>query len=164
MLSVKLALGAVGVGAGTSGATITTSIAAATDAIYTNTSTGVSTSSTSEEAGTATGSTMYVYAATPTITKSELTGSELDLLAGTKVLSRFTVSSNGGTIAWKEVLFDITKIAAPTITSPTLWDVTGGGNTQVTAVLTFQNDTNADAHLTQFVNLWLLSAQRPMIT
>ena len=143
VLTVKLQLGTIGVGAAeTTGPTLTTSIAAATDVVYTNTSTGVSTSSTSEEGtSVATGSTMYAYASIPTVTKKDLTGSELDLLAGTKVLARFDVSSNGGTVAWKEVMFDITKIAAPTISSVALWDVTGGSNTEITSVKAFQNGT-----------------------
>ena len=43
-------------------------------------------------------------------------------------------------IAWKQVLFDITKSAAPTIASVTLWDVTGGGNTSYFCKV-FQNGT-----------------------
>ena len=139
VLTVKLQLGSVGVGAGTTGSTLTTSIAAATDVVYTNTSTGVSTSTSTEEAGTATGSTMYVYASIPTVNRVALPTTVL--ASGTQVLAKFDVVSNGGTVAWKEVLFDISKSAAPTISSVELWDVTNGGNTQVTAVETFQNGT-----------------------
>ena len=135
VLTVKLQLGTVGPFAGTTGATITTSIAAATDFTAVNTSTGVSATG----AGTATGSTTYAYASVPTVDYVALPTTTL--AAGTKVLAKFNVTSNGGTVAWKEVLFDITKSAAPTIASPTLWDVTGGSNTQITAAVAFQNGT-----------------------
>ena len=141
VLTVKLQLGTVGVNAGTTGSTITTSIAAATDFTAVNTSTGASATG----AGTATGSTTYAYASIPTVTKVELTTTEATLAAGTKVLARFTVASNGGTVAWKQVLFDITKIAAPTIASVTLWDVTGGGNTEITSAKVFQNGSGGVA-------------------
>jgi len=36
---------------------------------------------------------------------------------------------------------DISKSAAPTITSPTLWDVTAGANTEITSAKVFQNGT-----------------------
>jgi peptidoglycan hydrolase-like protein with peptidoglycan-binding domain len=148
VLTVKVTLGTIGVGAGTTGSTITTSIAAATHVVYTNTATGVSTSSSTEEAGTATGSTMYVYAAVPTVAKVELEGSQSDLLAGTKVLAKFSVTANGGTVAWKQVMLDIDKAADPTIGSVTLWDVTGGANTQVTAAYVFQNESTANSATT----------------
>ena len=139
VLTVKLQLGTIGIAAGTTGATVTTSIANATDFTATNTSTGVSATG----AGTATGSTMYAYAAIPTIAEVALPTTVL--AAGTKVLAKFSVTSNGGDIAWKQVLFDISKSADPTIASVALWDVTGGGNTQITAEEVFQFETVADA-------------------
>jgi hypothetical protein len=145
-LTVKVTLGSVGVGAGTTGSVITTSIAAATHAVYTNTSTGTSTSSTTEEgSSTATGTATYAYASVPTVSKVELSGSETDLLAGTKVLAKFSVASNGGTVAWKQVLLDITKSADPTIGSVELWDVTGGSSSVITAAYVFQNETTANS-------------------
>ncbi len=144
VLTVKLQLGSIGVGAGTIGSTLTTSIANATDFTATNTSTGVSATG----AGTATGNTMYAYAAIPSISEVALVGSQDDLVAGTKVLAKFNVTSNGGTIAWKQVLLDVTKSADPTIASVTLWDVTGGANTQVTSVFVFQNETTSNSPTT----------------
>jgi hypothetical protein len=139
VLSIKLALNGVGVGAGTTGSTLTTTIAAATDVVYTNLSTGVATSASTEEAGTATGSTTYVYASIPVVNRVALPTTVL--ASGTQVLAKFDVVSNGGTVAWKEVLFDITKSAAPTITAVTLWDVTGGQNTEITSTKAFQVGT-----------------------
>ena len=82
---------------------------------------------------------MYAYASMPTVTY--IAPPTTILAAGTKVLAKFDVVSNGGTVAWKQVLFDITKSLAPTIASVTLWDVTGGGNTEITSAKVFQNGT-----------------------
>jgi hypothetical protein len=129
VLTVKVVLGSVGVGFGSSSANVISTINAFT---ATNTSTGVSAVGT----GTPTGNNMYVYAATPTVTQVALPSTQM--VAGTNTIAKFTVTGNGGTIAWKEVLLDINKSAAPTLASVTLWDVTSTP-TQVTAATAFQN-------------------------
>ncbi len=137
VLTVELVMSTVGVGAGTSGSNVTVTL----DSIkHRATSSGTEATDTNDRAG----NVMYAYKALPTVTAETLPSTALT--AGSKTIAKFSVNTNGtGSIAWKQVLIDIAKIAAPTITSPTLWDVTGGGNTQITAAAVFQNDTNTDA-------------------
>jgi hypothetical protein len=145
VLNVDLVLGTVsGINGGTSGASLLTTLTAAT-AI--SNATGVSAAATESDPA---GNVHYAYAAVPTITKQTLPSSALT--NGTVTLARFTVNTNGtGTIAWKEVLFDITKTGGgtdaagtePTITSPTLWDA--DTNTQITAAVAFQNANGTSA-------------------
>lgn len=142
VLTVKLQLGAVGVGAGTTGATITTSIAAATDIVYTNKSTGVSTSTTTEEAGTATGSAMYAYAATPTITNIALPSSTLS--TGTQTVSKFKIDANGGTVGWKKIIFTVTRAigGTDTLSNTALYDY--DTNTAIAGAVTYSGSVEAD--------------------
>jgi peptidoglycan hydrolase-like protein with peptidoglycan-binding domain len=137
VLTVKLVLVGVGIGGGTSGSSQLVTLTAFT---ADNKSTGVSAAGTESNPA---GKAMYAYAAVPTIVRQNLPTTVL--AAGTQVLAKFDVVSSGGTIAWKQILFDITKIAAPTIASVELWDVTGGGNTIVTAAEVFQNGTGGVA-------------------
>lgn len=132
VLTAKLVLGSVGVGAGSTGASQLLTMTAFT-AI--NKSSGVSAVGT----GTPAGNAMYAYAAIPSI--QQIAVPNTTMTAGTNTIAKFSVSSNGGSIAWKEVLLDINKSAAPTLSSVTLWDVTGGTSTQVTAATAFQNGT-----------------------
>lgn len=133
VLTVKLMLGTVGVGAGTSGASIVTTVSAFTAV---NTSTGVSAAG----AGSAASSALNVYAAIPTITVVPLADTTL-LNTAARPLLRFTMTGNGGDIAWNQLTFKITKDAATTVgtnatTGITLWDVTSGGNTAVAGTFT----------------------------
>lgn len=95
----------------------------------------------------AAGNAVYAYKAIPTVTVLPLQSTTL--VGGTVTLAKFSVSSNGtGTIAWKELLLEINKAAAPIITSPTLWNADTG--TQITAAALYQNssegsDTDCDA-------------------
>ncbi|MEK7228293.1 MAG: peptidoglycan-binding protein, partial [Patescibacteria group bacterium] len=132
VLTAKLVLGSVGVGAGSTGASQLLTLTAFT-AI--NQSTGVSALGTESDPA---GNAMYAYAAVPSI--QQLALPNLTMTAGTNTIAKFSVTSNGGSIAWKEVLLDINKSAAPTLSSVTLWDVTSGAS-QVTAVAAFQNGT-----------------------
>lgn len=138
VLTVKLMLGNVGIGAGTSGAGITTAISAFTAV---NTSTGVSDAS-ANDAGPSiennpTAAAMYVYASTPTVTNVALPTTILS--TGTQTVAKFSVASNGGTIGWKKMIFAITKTldigGAGTLATPTLWDA--DTNTQIAGVATF---------------------------
>ncbi len=132
VLTVKLVLGTVGVGAGTSGASVLTTLTGFTAV---NTSTGVSAAGTGSAAGPAT----YVYASVPTITSAALPTA--NLAAGTNTLAKFTVASNGGNTAWNRVVFDITKTSAPTLASFTLWDAVT--NTQIAGTSTIVDSANA---------------------
>ncbi|MFH1365931.1 MAG: hypothetical protein ABIG99_00860 [Patescibacteria group bacterium] len=142
VLTVKLQLGTVGVGGGTTGADLTTRIiTAATDFTATNTSTGVSTNSSTEESGAAAGNAMYVYAAIPTITQGTLASNTL-LNTNARPLLKFTMTGNGGDISWDQLTFAIGKVSGITIGTNTadgvtLWDVTSGGNTEVGGAFTF---------------------------
>lgn len=136
VVTVDLELGTVGAGAGTTGASILTTL---TDAFGRNSSGTAVTVTESDPAGNA----IYVYKATPTIASQTLPSSVLG--AGTKTLAKFTVASNGGTIAWKQVLLDVTKTAAPTVTGFALYDVTSGSAVAVTAAIVVQNADGASA-------------------
>ena len=85
---------------------------------------------------------MYAYKAVPTLTQVALPNSSL--AGGTMTIAKFTVSSGGtGTIAWKQVMLEISKAAAPTLASPTLWNADTGE--QITAAVSFQNGTSGVA-------------------
>jgi hypothetical protein len=124
-LTAELVLSAVGSGAGTTGAEITTGF---TSGRAIPTSTGV-------EAGihdhTVVGNAMYVYKAIPTVTKVTLPS--VQLRNGEKVLLKFTVGSTGDDISWSRLLFTLLKDDATTLATSTtyLFDVTGGANTNV---------------------------------
>ncbi len=143
VLTVKLQLGAVGIGAGSTGASLLTTLTAFTAS---STSTGVSDAS-ANDAGPSiennpAGNAMYVYAATPTITNVALPTSTLT--NGTATVSKFSVASNGGTIGWKYFAFTITKVMSgtDTLASATLWDV--DSNTQIAGTATFTGSVETD--------------------
>ena len=152
VLTVKVQLGNIGVGAGSTGANIKTSIVtAATDFTATNTSTGVSTSSTSEEGGAAVGSAMNAYAAIPTITQGTLASNQL-LNTTLRPLLRFTMTGNGGDIAWDQLTFKVEKVSDITVgTSGTagiaLYDVSNNtaiGGTFTNAATVYGAGTTGD--------------------
>jgi len=147
ILTVKLQLGNIGVGAGTSGATITTSIAnvavaAGANMKATNTSTGVDTATSTEETGSAAGNAINAFASIPTIAKVALADNNLLNTAGRPLL-KFTITSNGGDVAWGRLFFDTsndaaTALASTASTGVTLWDT--ANNTEIQGV--FLNATN----------------------
>ncbi|MBI2607922.1 MAG: hypothetical protein HYW51_03800 [Candidatus Doudnabacteria bacterium] len=140
VLKVELTMASVGVGAGTTGSSLLTTLTSATR----RNSQGVSAAVTEASADPA-GNVMYVYKAVPTVTYENLPSTALT--AGTRTIAKFTVNTNGtGSVAWKDVLIYISKSLDPVLTVPSIWDVTSGGNTQVTAAEIFQNsDEGADA-------------------
>ncbi|HBA46161.1 hypothetical protein A2W67_00335 [Candidatus Nomurabacteria bacterium RIFCSPLOWO2_02_40_28] len=134
VLSVKLQLGTIGVGGGTTGASILTTLTAFTAV---NKSTGVSAAGT---VTAATSSALNAFAAIPVITQVTLASNSL-LNTSARPLLRFKVDATGGDIAWGFLTFKVTKDAATTVgtdatTGITLWDVTAGGNTSVVGVFT----------------------------
>ncbi len=138
VLNVDLVLGSVGFSAGTSGASLATAL---TDVTATSAATGVSAAATeSNPAGT----TFYAYAATPTITQTELSSSESLLGTGTKNVAKFAVSSNGGEISWKKLIFTVTRAISgtDTLATPTLWDA--DTNTQIAGTPAFTGSVEAD--------------------
>lgn len=143
-LRVDLVLGNTGFGAGTSGASVLTTLTAATAV---SGATGVSAAATESNPA---GNAHYVYKAVPSITSVALPTTVLS--NGTKTIAKFSVNTNGtGSIAWKQVLLDISKTggaaddggADPEITGVTLWNA--DTNTQITAAAVFQNADGDDA-------------------
>jgi len=135
VLTVKLVLGTVGVGAGTSGASIVTTLTAFTAV---NTSNGVS----GAGSGSAASSAMYAYASVPTVTSVALPSTTL--VAGTNTLTKFSVTSNGGSAAWNRVIFSLTKTSAPTIADGTafsVWDA--DTNTQIAGTALVRDTASA---------------------
>lgn len=131
VLTVELTMSPIGVAAGTTDSDLTTTLTAFTA----RNSSGTSAAGTESNPA---GNVMYAYKAIPTVTAQTVPTSAL--AGGEMVLAKFTVSSGGtGTIAWKQALFEITKSAAPTISSPTLYNSDTG--VQVNATLAFQNGT-----------------------
>ncbi|MFA7285750.1 MAG: immunoglobulin-like domain-containing protein [Candidatus Paceibacterota bacterium] len=136
ILAVKLVLGSVGVGAGTSGASQLITLKNFTAV---NTSSGVS--SVDTEANPS-GNPMYVYAATPTINNATLPTSVLTI--GTTSIAKFSVASNGGTIGWKKIVFNVNRsISGPdTLSNTVLYDA--DTNTQIAGTVTYSDGIEAD--------------------
>ncbi|MFM7088604.1 MAG: peptidoglycan-binding protein [Candidatus Paceibacterota bacterium] len=136
VLTVKLVLGGVGIGAGTTGSAQTVTL---TDFTAINKSTGVSAAGTESNPA---GNAMYAYAATPTITNVALPTTTLN--TGTQTVAKFSVASNGGTIGWKKLIFTIGKqiSGTDTLASGTVWDA--DTNTQVAGTFTFTGSVEVD--------------------
>lgn len=124
-LDVEVVLGTIGVGAGSTGADVVTDL---TNALVRPASTGTA-GYTGDTA--ASGNDIYVYKAVPTITLSTLPSG--NLVSGTNTISKFTLGTDTGTVAWKRIVFTVAKSDASgsdlgAITAATLWN----GSTQVT--------------------------------
>jgi len=141
ILTVDLEMAPVGVGAGSTGASVLTTLTAATAL----NSQGVLAAVTESDPA---GQAMYVYKALPTVSPVTLPSGLL--LTGTRTIAKFTVSSGGtGTIAWKQVLLTIAKtgggtptaLTEPVIASPTLWNA--DTNTQITANIDIQGSDSS---------------------
>jgi len=95
----------IGTGAGTSGADLTTNIQGAIGVMARSGSTGVSAAI--NTVAVPAGNNLYGYKSFPSLAAASL--SDTNLTAGTKTLSKFSVTSNGGPVSWKQVKFDVTK-------------------------------------------------------
>ncbi len=137
VLTVKLVLGTVGVGAGTSGASLLTTV---TDFTATNASSGVSAAGTESNPAAA---VRYVYASIPVIEKVALADETLN--NGENALIRFNITSQGGPVEWDWLFFEVTQGASVALSDATIWDVTGGANAEVAGTDTFADVTNSDA-------------------
>lgn len=136
VLTVKLVLGSIGVGAGTSGAS---QLVTLTDFKATNTSTGVNAAGTESDPA---GSAMYAYAATPTITRGTLPSTVLS--TGTQTIAKFSVASNGGTIGWKKMIFTVSRAigGTDTLSNTKLYDA--DTNVEVAGTATYSGGIEAD--------------------
>lgn len=140
VLTVKLVLGTIGYLQGTSAADLTTTLTAFTAS---NKSTGVSAAGTESNPASAVTS---AFAAIPKVDKVLLPcGSDIGancLTNGSGVpLMRFTITGNGGPIAWNHLYWDVTAdgttvIGTSTSAGISLYDVTGGANTVVAGTFT----------------------------
>ncbi|MBT3412472.1 MAG: hypothetical protein HOJ15_03730 [Candidatus Jacksonbacteria bacterium] len=145
VIDIELQLSAVGFGAGTSAASVLTTVTAATARNSQGTSAAVT-----ETQANPPGNVMYVYKAVPTITNVTLPTTVLN--TGTQVVSKFTVGTNGtGTIAWQKLLFTVTKSISgtDTLASPTLWDSDNNeiaGSGVFTGSVEDDNDTAGAIH------------------
>ena len=130
IIDVEVALASIGFGAGATGADVKTEL---TSVLKRPASTGTAASqSVSGQAG----NSMYAYKDIPTISLGTLPSSNLQ--PGTNTISRFTVSSTGGTTAWNKIIFNVSKSDAAggdlgAISGIQLWE----GSTQIlgTAVI-----------------------------
>jgi len=142
ILTVELALSSVGLGAGNTGAAITTNIS------LTNCLARSTNGALTNPGGTpVSGNGLYVYKAVPTISLVSLPTSTLG--TGTQVvISKYSVSTNGtGTIGWKKVIFNVSKSShattAPAIDSFELWET--DSNTKVSSATASLTSTDGDA-------------------
>ena len=138
VLTVKLVLGSVGIGAGTSGASQLLTLTAFS---ATNLATGVNATGTESDPAA---NAMYAYASIPTITNVALPSTTLTV--GTNTVAKFSIASNGGTIGWKYLAFVVTKNigGTDTLASATLWDSATGAQIAGTAAFTGSVETDND--------------------
>jgi len=147
ILTAELEMGPVGVGMGTTGSAVLTTLTSATARNSQGTSAAV-TEATADPAGQAT----YAYKSIPTLTTVALPTATLVGGGASHTLAKFTLGTGStGTVGWAKLLFTVNKNIAGTdaITAPTLWDVTSGA-TQVsgTAVLTTLTDGSTSGSIT----------------
>ncbi len=132
VMTAELTMSPIGVGAGTTDSSLLTTLTAFTA----RNSSGTSAAGTESNPA---GPTLYAYKAIPTVSYVALPNS--DLQAGSNItIAKFSISSNGtGTIAWKQVMLEISKTATPTIASVQL--VNSDTSEVITSVFTFNNET-----------------------
>ncbi len=143
IITVQLTMSPVGVGAGTAGSSLLTTLTA-----FTSRSSNGTSDASANDAGPSiendpAGNVMYVYQAIPTITNVSLPTSIL--AAGTQVVSKFTVSSGGtGAISWQKLVFTVARSIGGTDTLSTtqLWN--SDTNTQISGTVAYTGSVEAD--------------------
>jgi len=144
VISVQLTMSPVGVGAGTAGSSLLTTLTSFT-ARSSNGTSDVS----GNDAGPSiendpAGNIMYVYHSVPTITNVTLPDLS-SLAAGTKVVSKFTVSSGGtGAISWQKLVFTVARAigGVDTLATTQLWN--SDTNTQISGTVAYTGGIEAD--------------------
>jgi len=139
VLTVEATMSPIGVGAGISDSSLITTLVSFTARNSAGDSATSSDSVVIESPANIPGISIYAYKAIPTVSAVALPDSNLAAGAG-RVISRFTVSSGGtGTIAWKQVMLEISKTATPTIASVALYNA--DTTELITSAFTFNNET-----------------------
>lgn len=133
VLNVDLELGTVNYNSGISGANVGVTL----QSMKALDSQGIETTGSGTPSS---GSDLYVYRATPTISTQNLPSSIL--VAGVRTISKFTVTGDG-TIGWKKVKLDLLKSGDPVLQNFRLYDDATGQEVQgaVTALNTSAGDT-----------------------
>ncbi len=133
-LTAEVQLGSIGFGAGTSGADVKLTL----DSFKASSSQGVETTNGTDRAGNA----MYAYMSIPTVTNVALPTTILGG-AGTRTIAKFTVAADTNPVAWKKIIFSVSKSSAPVLTLATVWDTST--NTQVAGTPTLTTVGNGNA-------------------
>lgn len=156
ILTLQLVLGPIGVGAGETGANVTSDFVGgltSTASLLRPGSTGIAGGVTYTDAP---GNAIFVYQAVPTITPVSLPSGVLQ--AGTNVISKFQIgTTTGGTVSWKELAIAVAKTGAATgvsvaaNTDLTLWDV--DNNVQVPANITVGGGAILETEATETISI-----------
>lgn len=141
VLTIKMQLGSIGMGAGTTQAEITT-ILTGFSAI--NMSTGISSAGTESDPS---GNVLYVMAALPLLLQEQLSSTTL-VNGSNRPIVKYSVQPQGGQINWNQVAFDVQKdqdtiVGISANSGLSLWDVTSGGNTQINGVFINQGASSS---------------------
>ncbi len=132
ILTVKLDLGTVGVGNGSTGASTLVTL---TSGLATN---GAGTNAAITQSNPA-GTAQYTFKAIPTLTTVTLPTTSL--VAGTNTLAKFSVNTNGtGTVGWNRIVLNVTKTDHPTLSTFTLWNA--DSNTQIAGTFIVHDTAN----------------------
>jgi hypothetical protein len=154
-IDVKVVLGSVGTGAGTTGADLTATLAS----YKADNSQGTETSATPSTAGNA----IYVYKSLPTISKESLPTQLIS--SGVQTVAKFTVTGDGA-VAWKNIVFTYAMNSVSTSSKPTIYDAdtneqvagtaTQIGNTSGTIVFSATSEQEVSGSKT-YIMKWTLT-------
>lgn len=162
ILTLQLILGAVGVGAGNTGANITSDLVGgpgSSASLVRPASTGMATGLTYTDTP---GNAIFVYHAIPTITSVTLPSGTLT--PGSNTIAKFQVGTTGGQISWKEIQFSVSKTGGAgkasiaSNTDVSLWD--NDSNVQISATVNIPGGGIADVETTDTITIVLTNEQQ----